>query len=352
MVPRDEFLANFREIISNGRKRGTIFTVLDVKALVLEAGMDPPGLGAIEDEIGRVVASKTDLLNQLSTKLLKAGGKRIRPALVMLSAAFKPCNAEDVVSVATAVELIHMASLIHDDIIDSSSVRRGKETINCIAGNHVAVLTGDYLFATAFNILSAGKQYEVLRLMTGVIKKMCEGEIKQASQNFNHSQTEEDYFERIYKKTACLLSASCRAGAVISGLEQNYIGLLEEFGRNIGCAYQIIDDILDYIADTEKLGKPVCADLSQGIITLPVLYLLQHEKFGPWLKKIFEKGVFTYQELNTVRQVVLENGGIDYAYDLAGKYINTARSVLKQMPAAPPRDMLMRLADFLYARLK
>jgi len=326
--------------------------VLDVKALVLEAGMDPPGLGAIEDKISRVIASRTELLNQLSAKLLKAGGKRLRPALVMLSAAFKPCNAEDVISVAAAVELIHMASLIHDDIIDGASVRRGKETINAAAGNRAAVLIGDYLFAAAFNILSAGRQYEVLRLMTWAIKEMCEGEIKQAAQVFDYSQTEDDYFERIHKKTACLLSASCQAGAIISGLEQNYIGLMGEFGRNIGCAYQIIDDILDYIADTERLGKPVCSDLSQGIITLPLLHLLQHEKYGPRLKRMLEKRILSEKELSAVQKIVLDNGGIDYAYSRAGSYIESARSVLRRMPAASSRDILMRLTDFLFTHFK
>lgn len=247
-------------------------------------------LAPVHERIARAVSCSSSSLRQAAGRLFAAGGKFLRPRLVLLSARAvietaessapngnvpQPGAWEALYDVAAAAELIHVASLLHDDVIDEAPLRRGAASVNAEWGNHTAVLAGDYLFATAFRLLDAVRQGGVVTLMTRAIAAMCEGEMLQKEQAYDPSVTEADYFRRIEGKTAALLAACCEAGARLAGADDRTAAALEAYGRKLGLAYQIADDVLDLEGSQEDLGKPDGSDLKRGILTLPVILLLR-----------------------------------------------------------------------------
>lgn len=325
--------------------------MVNLQQLIAQAGMDPPGLAAVEQRIREAVVAEGEQAGDLGSYVLQAGGKRIRPALVLLSGTLRPNNLDQLVDLAVAVELIHMASLVHDDVIDRAEVRRGRHTINSVHGNRTAVLVGDYLFAKAFNLLSTQAVPRVLTLMTQVIGLMCEGEIQQASHIFNHCQTEDDYWERINKKTAQLISACCLASAWVIGADEQEADQMAQFGLNLGYAYQVVDDVLDFIGDQSTMGKPVCSDLAQGLVTLPLFPVLQHESHGPWLAERLSARRFDQEDLDLVCKMVQSTGAIEYAYRQARNRINSAKEYLRQIPSRHFQEIMGSMADMLCARV-
>jgi heptaprenyl diphosphate synthase len=246
-----------------------------------------PELKIVEEELYKVIADTEGAAKDVCLYALQAGGKRLRPTLVLLSN--KCFNGDiipgDIIPAAVAAELIHLASLIHDDIIDNSQMRHGKKSVNTHWDNKIAVLAGDNLFAKAFKVLSKNRLYDVLELMVEAIEDMCSGEIEQAMDSFNPAQEEESYYRKISKKTAKLLAVCCQAGSLISLTGKDYASSLREFGLNLGYAFQITDDILDLTGQKKELGKPTGLDLAQGTLTLPMLSLLKNPKYGDWFKK-------------------------------------------------------------------
>jgi heptaprenyl diphosphate synthase len=238
-----------------------------------------PLLQAVEDRLQEMASDEAEALGIYSGHLIRAGGKRLRPLLVILCSGIEDPACQPLIDIATAAELIHTASLIHDDILDRSDTRRGVPTVNHLWGNHTAVLAGDLLFATAFGLLARGHCPGALAAMTAAIRDMCQAEIEQKEAVFQFSVTEDMYLSRIEKKTASLLAACCSAGALAGGLGPEAADSLAAYGRDLGLCYQITDDLLDFTGDSNTLGKPSDSDLVQGILTLPVIYLFNNMAF-------------------------------------------------------------------------
>jgi heptaprenyl diphosphate synthase len=243
-----------------------------------------------------------------------------------------------------------MASLIHDDIIDKSDNRRGNNTVNYIHGNHAAVLAGDYIFAKAFAVLSSHKLLREMEYLVEAIQEMCDGEVKQADEYFDTDLTVEKYFNRIGKKTAVLLSSCCKAGAAASGSGNAYIDAMGEYGTNVGYAFQIIDDVLDFTGDEKKLGKPRGIDLMQGNVTLPVILLMEDSHYGEWIKSIIRKKNITKKEFYDISQLLSSSGAIKKSYDIAGKCAAKAKSSIYSIPDSPYRAILLNLAEKVVSR--
>lgn len=276
----------------------------------------------------------------------KIRGKRLRPLLVILCGkAVNPKNTASLIKAGMAVELIHMASLVHDDIIDQSYYRRGKPTLNSSWGEKQAVLAGDFLFAQAFDLLAAQELSPVLKIMVKTISDMCIGEIDQLNQAYNPNLTERDYFTRIEKKTAKLLSSSCLAGALIAGANQETLRSLEIYGMNLGYAFQITDDLLDYTGESSVMGKPAGQDLASGNLTLPMIYLLRHPKEGSWVKNIIAQKQLDSYHLEKILSLLKETGLLEQSYCVAQQCGSIAKNRLTAIPPGKYRDLLEYLVD-------
>lgn len=310
-----------------------------------------PELLFVEDKL-QVVLSKADgLIQQTCVSLLQSGGKRIRPRLTLYSGmCFAPLNPL-MIEGAVAAELIHMASLIHDDVIDKSSTRRGQQTVNSLYGDHAAILTGDYLFAEAFNILSTHQLLSSMGYLVKAIQAMCEGEVNQANDQFSISIGLQHYFQRITQKTGELLAACCQSGAILAGASSEELKLMRDYGLNIGFAYQITDDILDISGDSDALGKPVGADLMNGNITLPFLYLMDNPIYGGWLKEILQTRKVSPQGIQSIKEALVSSGCLDQAYATATACICKAKESLNKIPRSPSRETLANIADSILLRI-
>ncbi|KGP75907.1 geranylgeranyl pyrophosphate synthase [Desulfosporosinus sp. Tol-M] len=310
-----------------------------------------PELLFVEDKL-QIVLSKADgLIQQTCVGFLQSGGKRIRPLLTLYSGmCFAPLN-PPMIQTAVAAELIHMASLIHDDVIDESATRRGKPTVNSLYGNHAAILTGDYLFAEAFNILSTHQLLSSMTYLVEAIQAMCEGEVNQANEQFSSSISLQHYFQRITKKTGKLLAACCQSGAYLAGASsEELLTQLREYGLNIGYAYQITDDILDISGNADSLGKPVGTDLLNGNLTLPFLYLMDNPIYGKCLTEIIKTRKVTRQGLQSIQEALVSSGCIAQAYATATECICKAKASLAKIPGSPYRTTLVDLADSILLR--
>jgi len=309
-----------------------------------------PGLKEVESRL-QELSTGFDAYTPLFAKFVTGGGKRLRPSLVLLCGSLASAPTEVLIDVACAVELIHAASLVHDDIVDHATLRRGLPTISAQWGDHQAVLYGDFLFARAFSLLTKPHLAQILANMTKAISLMCEGEIKMANQLYNCSLTEKDYYDYIYKKTAFFLSACCLAGTQASKNTPPIIGkALAAFGLQLGYAFQLKDDLLDFTSHTEITGKPALHDLREGYLTLPVIKLLQHPFYGVQTKKIIAQRDFTDQNLTLIRQNLHESGIIKQLENDVRAFTTKAKLALNILPQKPSRVILARLADYIAQR--
>jgi heptaprenyl diphosphate synthase len=279
--------------------------------------------------------------------LVENSGKLLRPRMVYLCGSMYPNDESRLIDIAVAVELIHMASLVHDDIIDNSQLRRGKPSLNQRWGNQVGVLTGDYLFAAAFNLISQSNSAAVMENLTSTIKVMCSGEIKQLGMLFDLNLSKEDYFDKTYRKTACLFASSCAVGAILGKAPQKQIRMLEQFGLYLGYAYQIIDDVLDFVSDSELLGKPIANDLSQGNITLPVILALKDHQQGEKIRNILKNGISQPAKLNQVQEILEESGALEESIRLSRQYLNLGLSLLEEFPRIAVIEEMKSLSRYL-----
>jgi heptaprenyl diphosphate synthase len=252
--------------------------------------------------------------------------------------------------VAAAIELIHMATLVHDDVIDNSATRRGIPTANARWGNHASVLSGDYLFAKAFSIVADKVNNQMLKVLTDVICFMCEGEIMQHKDVFNPDQSEPEYLARIAKKTADFIAASCELGGMAAGLSGQDVMALRSYGYSIGMAFQITDDILDVTASMAQIGKPVGNDLRQGIVTLPVIYALEHSPECAELKDIVTTRQMTDKQVERGLAIISHTAAVEYSYRRVADYLKEACSVLPTSLNRDVRETLMAVADFIGLR--
>ncbi len=305
----------------------------------------------VEQELVNSTASLSGQVEEICTHIINSGGKRIRPLLVLYSGmCFGPLS-HLLVKTAAAAELIHLASLVHDDIIDNSALRHSSTTLNYTYGNHISVLAGDYLFAKAFEILCSNRLHREMKFLVHAIENMCEGEILQNLDIKEPSYDLQDYMKRIEKKTARLISACCKAGASISDAGDTYTDIMELYGLKLGYAFQIIDDILDLRGTPEKLGKPVFSDLMQGNITLPILILLETDnRFLPHINGLKDNSLPTEKLQSIIVTGLHETGALDKAYTIAQQYCQEAKAYLQGIPESHYRQFLSSLPDLVIAR--
>jgi geranylgeranyl pyrophosphate synthase len=299
-----------------------------------------PGFDRVEKLIEAVMEAGDESTRMMLGNILP-GGKRLRPALVLLAASFYPHDEREAALAAAASELIHTASLVHDDVIDMAGTRRGRETINMAWGNHAAVLLGDFLFAEAFRLL-ADCRSTIMKLMTRTIQVMSEGELEQLNQSWNPEMTEAEYFSRIGKKTASLIAASCQIGGLVAEMDEEKIAALREYGLGLGTAFQIVDDLLDYASTEADAGKPVGHDLKNGTLTLPLLHLLRcSEQPGEDWQTLTE-GAGTAGKY--LPELLAGSGSLAYSLGQAVAKVNHACRYLSLLPAGSSRELLRDIA--------
>ena len=307
-------------------------------------------MSKIETELYNNVEAPLALLEESSKHLLRAGGKRIRPAVTLLAAKFYDYDFEKLLPLAVALELIHMASLVHDDVVDASDTRRGMPTVRAKWGNRISLHTGDYLFAKSLILISKYEDKRIAKVLADVSIKMCQGEVQQIATSFKINQNLRDYFYRIKRKTALLLSASCELGGVVAGGPDGGIRSLKLFGYYIGMAFQITDDILDMVADEKELGKALGGDIRQGIITLPALYALRNSTQKSELSGILEKKSKSQEEVLRAISIIKDSGGIEYSFKISDLFLAKAKSELKMLPDVKVKKKMSSMADFIGKR--
>ncbi|MGZ0086127.1 heptaprenyl diphosphate synthase component II [Caldibacillus thermoamylovorans] len=305
-------------------------------------------LAAVETELERTVRSEYGPLGEAALHLLQAGGKRIRPVFVLLAARFGQADVEQVKHVAVALELIHMASLVHDDVIDDADTRRGRPTIKAKWSNRFAMYTGDYLFARSLERMAALDDRRAHQVLAETIVEVCRGEIEQIKDKYRFDQPLRTYLRRIRRKTALLIAASCQLGALAAGAPEAVTNRLYWFGHYVGMSFQITDDILDFTGTEEQLGKPAGSDLLQGNITLPVLYALGDARVR---SKITAVGADTNaEEMAAILAAIKQTDAIERSYALSDRYLEKALHLLDELPANQARSLLRDLALYIGKR--
>ncbi|HZK43649.1 MAG TPA: polyprenyl synthetase family protein [Syntrophomonadaceae bacterium] len=303
---------------------------------------------AIQERMRQVLLTDSPQINSVINYLLQTNGKMLRPRLVHLTASLHAHNEDVVRDVAVAVELIHLASLIHDDIIDHSYTRRGKESLNSMWGNETSVLTGDYLFATAFNLINRHNLPLILENITETIQIMCSGEIKQLTMLYDYNISEEDYYDKTYKKTACLFASSCKVGALASNMSAYEVSILEQYGLCVGYAFQLIDDILDFTSDATLLGKTTGNDLIQGNITLPVIMALKDLEVGISLRSILDQDGITLDSLPQVIKLIEDTDAITESLRRARVFLQSGLNIIAELPESMVQNQLRDLSIYIF----
>lgn len=307
-------------------------------------------LKLVEQELYKHVQAHQSTLTQASSHLLKAGGKRLRPTFALIAAKFAQYSLEKLMPLAVALEMIHMASLVHDDVVDRSKTRRGIPTVKAKWGNRLSLCTGDYLLAKSLILISSYSDKRIYEILSKVSIEMCQGEIQQITTAFALPQNIRDYFYRIKRKTALLISASCQLGAIASGAPIHVEKALQKYGYYLGMAFQITDDILDIIATEKELGKPVGSDLKQGILTLPTIFALQVSPRKERLFQLISRRFSKHEELDEALEIIRNSNALTLSYDIVNKFINKAKKQLDILPESPYKKALAALADFIGTR--
>ncbi|HEY8426072.1 MAG TPA: polyprenyl synthetase family protein [Limnochordales bacterium] len=297
-----------------------------------------------------MLAATEPLAAKTSLHLLHAGGKRIRPVVTLLAGRVFGAPDEAVVPIAAAAEMIHMATLVHDDVIDGARSRRGRPTVNAIWGDYPAVLTGDFMLARAMSIIVDHGHPRVLKVMSDMIFEMCEGEIAQHEAKGRLDLTEQEYLRRIGKKTARFFQACSESGALLAGASPAHVRAMGQFGYNLGMAFQVVDDLLDMTGDERTMGKPVGSDLAQGVLTLPVIYLLQREEYRDRVASRLQVLPPSPQDIQAILQLVRQNGALHYTQEVAWQYARKAMESLAAIPPGEASDLLREMVGALGTR--
>ena len=311
-------------------------------------------LEMLELTLTEAIASETALITDIGTHLVSSGGKRLRPALFLVAArggtSFDPARA---MPIAAALELVHTASLVHDDVIDEADTRRGAATANAKWGNQIAILTGDYIFARAFKLI-AEKGYDpsIYVKLAQLVCTLSEGEILQDHTVYQVPKDESAYYERIRKKTADFLEICCELGAMIGGMSADDTARMAQYGQALGMAFQITDDLLDFRQTSEHIGKPAGHDLAQGYVTLPVIRALSvldaHGRAE--LTALVKNPKMTEEEVARALDIVRMTDGLDYAQTQADAYLERAKNVLPEKLDERVRETCLMAADFIGRR--
>jgi octaprenyl-diphosphate synthase len=307
----------------------------------------------VEQELARQTSVAFEPVSEITSYLLGGGGKRLRPALLLLSARYAGrSNGAGAIRLAAVVELLHSATLIHDDVIDSANTRRGRPSANSRWGNHRSVLVGDWLYMLSFQMALEERNFRILDILIDLTQKMVEGELIQLEKIGRINVTEEDALRLATYKTACLFSGCARLGAVLGGMEAVDEEALADYGRYAGLAFQLVDDVLDFTASAEQLGKPVLSDLKEGKVTLPLIYAMEngHRDARELVARVLQEKEFDSVRPETIVALVQESGALDRARNLAHDYARRAKACLNGHGDSEYARALRTLPDFILER--
>ena len=325
----------------------TIATAREVFELLRE------DLVAVEQELGRDAASSVSTITEIAEYLREGGGKRIRPTLLLLSAHQLGYAGQGAIRLGAVVEMLHTATLVHDDIIDGADVRRGRPSANTNWGNEKCVLAGDWLYMKAFKVALEERNLRVLDLLISLTQQMVEGELLQI-QKLGKLVSEAEYYDLIFRKTACLFSISMRLGVVLAGATEAEETSLATFGRAVGLTFQIVDDVLDLTATEEVLGKPVASDLREGKATLAVIHAADHGTAADRkaIRRVLDDRSFENVSRQQIREILVRNGSVEYAMAAADRYAEQSRQALAPLAECEFKRALLWVPDFVVAREK
>ena len=293
-----------------------------------------------------------DLVSDVAGHILFSGGKRLRPLLMVLSARMCGYNGNYEKTFSTALEYLHTATLLHDDLVDEATLRRGKTVAHATWGNSITVLVGDYLLARALSISAGTGRLRVVQVLAELTENMSQGEVHQLMRKGDIKLTEDEYLVIIRRKTAVLFEAACRVSAIIADAPADKEKVLAEYGYNLGIAFQMADDLFDYTLQTSDFGKEVGADLREGKLTLPVIYALKQANSSDrdLMIKIIRNTDFTTDDFKTLLDLLVKYGGIDYTQETAASYIDTAQNALAVFEPSPTKETMLDIADYALQR--
>jgi geranylgeranyl pyrophosphate synthase len=309
-------------------------------------------LELVEEMLRQATEVEYSFLRHVLSYLLDSGGKRVRPALVILASKFHDSEVEKVLSLAASVELLHTATLVHDDLLDGSLLRRGNPTLNTSLSTEAVILVGDYLFARAADLAAATESVSIVSIFARTLMTICGGELSQVFNRNSRSRTREDYYQSIYSKTASLFAASAEAGGLLSGAPASTVEALRAYGCHLGMAFQILDDILDFVGDERELGKPIGSDLRQGTVTLPLLLFLEMHPEVDTLSSILEEPQGREKEIQTLIGKVNNSPAIESSREEAERFTVESKKAIQHLPDNAYRRAMLELADYLWERRK
>lgn len=303
---------------------------------------------AVNDYIIEQLHSEVDLVENIGHYIVEAGGKRMRPLLVLLAARTCGIKSEHHIPMAAVIEFIHTATLLHDDVVDMSNLRRGRPTVNAQWNNPSSVLVGDFIYSRAFQILVRIGEMRIMEIMADTTNKIAEGEVLQLISKANPNSTESDYMRVIENKTAILFEAAGQCGAILATQQPEREIALKQFGRHLGIAFQLVDDVLDYAGDTDSLGKNVGDDLAEGKPTLPLVYAMSHATSNEvdLIRNCLVAESVEPAALQDVINIVGSSGALDYTRALAEEQADMARSCLGELPDSVYRQAMFDMVDF------
>jgi octaprenyl-diphosphate synthase len=309
-------------------------------------------LDAVEQEFVRHIQSRVALIPEMGRYIQKSGGKRVRPAVLLMASRLSGYQGDRAVLYASVVEFIHTATLVHDDIIDGADLRRGRMAVHSRWGNDITVLLGDYLYIKSMAMALTYDSLEIIRQLCDVTLRMIEGELYQLTKAGDVDITEEEHFEIIRRKTAYLFGGCAQIGAMLGGVTREREDALREYGFNLGVAFQLVDDLLDYTADQDALGKPIGGDLREGKVTLPVIFLLQRggSEADALIRTVVAERTVSQDQWRDIRRMLVEHRATDLAYARAVEYAERAKTCLSVFPPSRERDALLALPDYVLSR--
>lgn len=309
---------------------------------------------AVEEQFEKNLASDVQLISQVGQYVLSSGGKRFRPMLLLLCSRLCGYQGDKQIELAAVVEFIHTATLLHDDVVDSASLRRGNRSANSVWGNQASVLVGDFLFAKSFSMMVNSESLRILKILSDTTTQLAEGEILQLINTCDLDVDEPRYLQVVRDKTAILIAAACQVGGVLAGVPEHKEQALREFGLEIGTAFQLMDDALDYVADQEEFGKERGHDLFEGKMTMPLIHAFSrsndHERSE--IARIVDAEDLAKEDLDYVCMLIERTGGIEYTRQRAVERIARAKQQLDTFPDCEARQALFTLADYVVSRNK
>jgi len=324
--------------------RPPVMTLTEIRALV------QADLRAVDAVIRSRLKSAVPLVDQIAEHIISGGGKRLRPMLVVLAARACQVEGDAHVEAAAFIEFIHTATLLHDDVVDASNLRRGRPTANALFGNTAAVLVGDFVYSRAFQMMVGVDNMRVLQVLADATNVIAEGEVMQLMNCHNADVTEAGYLEVIRCKTAKLFEAATRLGAILAAAPREQEDAIADYGSHLGSAFQLVDDVLDYSGDQAVIGKNVGDDLAEGKPTLPLIYAIEHgtPEQAQRVRRAIEHG--GRDDLTGIIEAIQATGALDYAREQARRQARTACQAVERLPNSKYRDYLLQLADFAVTR--